>query len=426
MTKEKGKEKKEERKMGYLGCIFLFSLLILHFSFVTACNNKKESGDVKLLERMISDNGTLVTFEYDTENRLVKTSHYINGILEFSRLITYEKDSVIVKDEQPYVGKEFANGGQTIYVIDRDTITYYYGAAYVTMTVNADGYVLTEKIVWDRVDHYKTTVYEYDNGNMISKKETYFVDGEMVREVDTSFRYDNKPSPFYSDNTPKWLLQDFFQDINFNNNVILLNDDIGTYEYGYEFGPDGFPIKKIEILHDGGVTTYYTTRFIYRGEIYEDENVTMADTIIPENVTALILKHFEAIENGDLAAFRSTLIPPEDGKDINAQLDLIYKYFGDFFDVDEAAFKEAVTDGGGVLEKIEDKAFSGVFPLRGRNTGLFIKEMTKEPEHNLISVVVSNNKNEETTYHLTFDDSETYEGIPFVGIGRHFELKRGF
>jgi hypothetical protein len=39
-----GKCKKNEIKMGYLGRIFLFSLFIIHFSFATACDKKKESG----------------------------------------------------------------------------------------------------------------------------------------------------------------------------------------------------------------------------------------------------------------------------------------------------------------------------------------------------------------------------------------------
>ena len=141
------------------------------------------------------------------------------------------------------------------------------------------------------------------------------------------------------------------------------------------------------------------------------------DTTIPEDTAAVILKHFAAIENGDLTAFRSTLKPAEDGADMNYQLSLICKYFGDFFNVSEAAFNKAFSDGGEALEQIRHSAFSGVFPAKSRNTGMFVKEM--EMEQDFIKVTVSNNKSEESIYRLTYYDGGMYEGKPLVGIDRY-------
>ena len=157
-------------------------------------------------------------------------------------------------------------------------------------------------------------------------------------------------------------------------------------------------------------------------------NGTMADTRIPEDAAAVIVKYFEAIENGDLTAFRSTLKYLEDGVDLYYQMGLIYKYFGDFFDVDAAAFNHAIETAEG-LDPIINTVFSSEFPLRSRNTGLFIKEMEIVTDHafiqdgynELVKAVVTNNKNEEAIYHLYIVDSETHEGTFYASIGKQFE-----
>jgi hypothetical protein len=100
-------------------------------------------------------------------------------------------------------------------------------------------------------------------------------------------------------------------------------------------------------------------------------NGVIVDAGIPEDVIYMVLKRFEAIENGDIAAFRSTLGEMEDGVDYYYQLGLIYTYFGDFFDISSDDFRDAVASSEGLAE-IADMLFNGEYPLRGRNTGLHV------------------------------------------------------
>jgi nitrogen regulatory protein PII len=128
--------------------------------------------------------------------------------------------------------------------------------------------------------------------------------------------------------------------------------------------------------------------------------VTIVNERITEDVVDMIFKRFEAIENGDVAAFRSTLPEIQDGVDYHYQLGLIFNFFGDLFDIDFDVFEEAVATGE-VLREIAETLFNCEPPLRSRNTGLLIKKLDVVAGLGLV-VVTANNKNEEIIYNFLY------------------------
>jgi len=140
------------------------------------------------------------------------------------------------------------------------------------------------------------------------------------------------------------------------------------------------------------------------------------------NYADVILKHFAAIENGDLTAFRTTLKPAEDGSDMYAQLSLIYKFFGDFFNISESAFNDAVANGGPDMDRIMTIAFYGVYPQRNRNNGLIVTEIREI--QNFIEITVIDNKNEEIKYRLTYYSGETPDGSVIYAVDRHLPMPK--
>ena len=142
--------------------------------------------------------------------------------------------------------------------------------------------------------------------------------------------------------------------------------------------------------------TYSTANFKYATL----PNGTIVDARIPEDIVDRMIKRIEAIENGDLTAFRSTLGEIQDGVDYHYQLGLIFEFFGDFFDIDSDTYNEAVATGE-VLSEIAEILFQGEHPLRSRNTGLFIRKMEITDTGGLM-LIVMNNKNEKLIYNFTY------------------------
>jgi len=136
-------------------------------------------------------------------------------------------------------------------------------------------------------------------------------------------------------------------------------------------------------------------------EGYYIKDGALVEESIPHDVAERMLKRFKAIEDGDIAAFRSTLGEMEDGVDYYYQLRLIYKFFGDFFDMDASSFDDAVTNGSEELAVIADKLFNGEYPLKIRNTGLTVKKIEYLPDGGL-KVTVKNNKNKELEYDFIY------------------------
>jgi len=153
--------------------------------------------------------------------------------------------------------------------------------------------------------------------------------------------------------------------------------------------------KSVESNIENSVITINGTEYIIL------PNGTMVEAGIPEDLVNLIFKRIEAIENGDLAAFRSTLGEMQDGVDYYYQLLIIYKFFGDFFDIDSDTFEDAVANGSEELPKIAEILFCSEHPLRSRNTGLSIKKLEIKSGSGLV-VILTNNKNEEIIYNFLY------------------------
>jgi len=130
-------------------------------------------------------------------------------------------------------------------------------------------------------------------------------------------------------------------------------------------------------------------------------NSVIVEEGIPEDVVNMIFKRIDAIEKGDIAAFRATLGEMQDGVDYYYQLGLICKYFGDFFDIDLDTFYEAVATGSEELPKIANTLFTSEHPLKNRNTGLIIKRLEIKSGEGL-RVILKNNKNEEIIYNFLY------------------------
>jgi len=130
-------------------------------------------------------------------------------------------------------------------------------------------------------------------------------------------------------------------------------------------------------------------------------NGAVVDKRIPKDLVDSMFKRFEAIENGDIAAFRSTLGEMQDGVDYNYQVYLLCMFFGDFFDIEPDAFHEALADGGEEYTEIAHTLLTAKHPLQSRNTGLSIKKMEFMDTGGL-RVTATNNKNEEIIYDFPY------------------------
>jgi uncharacterized protein (TIGR02145 family) len=213
---------------------------------------------VKLLASMTiknSSESTTYKFEYDDKDRIIKflygrekpieTSTFtynINGSVKMEGMLYYH-------DETPFK-REFVRSGNKIAVIDNLELD--------TITVNKDGYIDKSERTRDNEgegdgDPWVRT-YKYLGNNLVKLTIT----GHSSETSVVEYKYDNKKSPFYHGNTPKWVLQHLFflhwNDYGLDNNVIEIDysgDSKSIYEYEYD--SDGFPIKRTS---SNGTTTF--------------------------------------------------------------------------------------------------------------------------------------------------------------------------
>jgi len=125
-------------------------------------------------------------------------------------------------------------------------------------------------------------------------------------------------------------------------------------------------------------------------------NGTKVDTRIDGDIVDLVFRHFEAIENGDIVAFRETL-QGQDGASINWHIGLIYDYFWDI--VFEGYEDEMFHEGdiwAGLTEFGWHRVFVEKFPPISRNTGMFIREMRISDDS--LKVAIIDDKQEESFY----------------------------
>ncbi|MDR2952619.1 MAG: hypothetical protein LBU82_05200 [Treponema sp.] len=131
-------------------------------------------------------------------------------------------------------------------------------------------------------------------------------------------------------------------------------------------------------------------------------NGALVDARIHKELVEMMFTRFEAIENGDIDAFRSTLGELEDGVSYHYQLQLLFDFFGDFFNIDPDTFEEAITSGSEELHaEIAPALFNGEHPAIKRNAGLKIKILDVLPAGGL-KVTAINSKNEEFDYYFAY------------------------
>ena len=215
-------------------------------------------------------------------------------------------------------------------------------------------------------------------------------------------------------------LHDLFDDFGFDTDEDVLDAAIKEHTY-ITINDNPATEEELDNLFDRGFSEFWP-RFADVNEdniqsvifgIYESlddkpieyttlENGTRVDKRISDEITDLIFRHFEAIENGDVAAFRQTLMG-QDGVSHNAHIGLIMTYFGDiiFTDYDAELYGDA---GFGLTELGSQRVFGDEFAPINRNTGMFIKEMTYDDWH--IEVILSSRSHEQLTFHVTLMSEE--------------------
>jgi len=125
-------------------------------------------------------------------------------------------------------------------------------------------------------------------------------------------------------------------------------------------------------------------------------NGTRVDTRVEDEVVDLIFRHFEAIENGDVVAFRETL-QGQDGASMNWHIGLI---LANFWDIVVASYEDEVFWGDSEIDLTcfgWRRVFFEEFPPIGRNTGMFIREI-RYPDYGFwgsVMVALTNCEQEE-------------------------------
>ena len=208
-----------------------------------------------------------VKFEYDNKNRIVKIG---------ATTIAYKSNDLIrveIRDEDEANTDiiDFAINENTIlaeyFQLERSELLSY--RDYV-MTVNKDGYIV--KGTYYNCGNGDTTcrnpvgvdTYQYQGGNVTSKRsereaytDPYSGVTDEKRENVVEYKYDNKKSPFYNSNTPKWLMQ-YLSDVQYVLGTVASNNNVIEEGLKYEYDSDGFPTKRTKTVDGYTETTTFT------------------------------------------------------------------------------------------------------------------------------------------------------------------------
>jgi len=130
------------------------------------------------------------------------------------------------------------------------------------------------------------------------------------------------------------------------------------------------------------------------------ENGTRVDTRIEDEVADVILHHFQAIEDGDIMAFRETL-QGQDGASMNWHRSMIFRHFldivvGDYSDED-IWWGYADID---VTALGEQRLFYEELPPAPRNTGLRVLEIAFGDEWSLLGVTTIDDSGQEIHWQM--------------------------
>ena len=221
---------------------YLAVAVITVSAILTSCD-VDNSEKVKLLKTIknIHYDVAYDKYEYDSQNRITKLLWYDDdGKLWGSKTFTYDGADlvkvIIVKSYTNISTEEFTRNGDVITI----KCSYLYGTP--SLHLNSDGLPDRQEVIME--DYYYLDTYDYQNGNLVKYTHKFCqkIDDDdfvIIAEDNTNYKYDDKKSPFYNCNSPKWYMIWNFDWYGIHNNVIE-KDDI-TFKYGYDV--DGFPTK---------------------------------------------------------------------------------------------------------------------------------------------------------------------------------------
>jgi len=106
------------------------------------------------------------------------------------------------------------------------------------------------------------------------------------------------------------------------------------------------------------------------------QNGTTVDARISSDVITFIYSYFDAIQNGDVMAFRDLLlVNASDNQDVYVVLSLIVEQFSEIVHVDSEIFIEAVRQDDEAFFSISHSLLNDYFPITRRNINMFIEKI---------------------------------------------------
>ena len=227
-------------------------------------------GEIQLLERIVYPDVLLhaksltqcqiqnavkyTKYEYDNQNRITKISSYNKSkTLVGTETFTYmENDLIKVVYEEacnPNIEtREFAKNGNKITVTIEGGYLNYLGTRTYTFELDEDGFPV--KLGSAFPDGSYPLIYQYQDGNLIkliNSSQDY-----SHQNYSYIYEYDNKKSPFYHCQTPKWYMFYVSNRSGSMNNIVkeigIAAEDNKVYNetrYKYGYDRNGFPTKRI-------------------------------------------------------------------------------------------------------------------------------------------------------------------------------------
>jgi hypothetical protein len=200
---------------------------------------------VMLLVEISSDKeGRGTKFEYDAHNRIIRVN-----------------DAELIYDRSG----DLISAGRTVFKKNGNFITYPFshdGFVEEEIELDARGFPVRRDHMYF-LDHsvFVTTIYRYQNDNMISAARTH-------SNNPNTFTYDDKKSPFYYCETPRWYLEMFGGNYGFKNNILTEDccGDVRLSTYTYTYDDNGFPLtRKVTNRHrEQGEWEEWTEMFTYK------------------------------------------------------------------------------------------------------------------------------------------------------------------
>jgi hypothetical protein len=139
-------------------------------------------------------------------------------------------------------------------------------------------------------------------------------------------------------------------------------------------------------------------------------NGTRVDIRVDDEIVDLVFRHFQAIEDGNVMAFRETL-QGQDGASMNMHIELILAYFWDIvvagYEDEMFYYWRELTEFG------RNRAFFEEHEPISRNTGMFIKEI-KYPHDGWcggVVVVLTSYEHDEMVYTLGLLNDFGWPGV---------------